>query len=354
MSVVRIAVIGPSRAPVAEPFSGGLTAHVWSMCHKLMERGHEIALFAAPGSDPTLPVRELDLHGLQLSQDSRSDVSMPPDVMMSEHHAYLTLMMDLAASSSFDVIYNNSLHYLPLATARFVRTPMITTLHTPPTPWLESAVQSGPCSTSRFVAVSEHTARRWHPILGDVDVVRNGVDLVRWPAGPGGPGAVWTGRLVPEKAPHLAVQAARLAGVPLTLAGPVGDPDYVGREILPLLGGDIRYAGHLDQAATSRLVRESCVSVVTPMWDEPYGLVVAEALASATPVAGFARGGIPEVVDATCSRLVDGGDVPALAAAMRAAARLRRECARLRAVQHCSAELMVDGYEALLRPKIAA
>ena len=54
----------------------------------------------------------------------------------------------------------------------------------------------------------------------------NGLDLRDWPAGPGGGPAVWSGRIVPEKAPHLAIEACRIAGVPLVLAGPVQDQAY--------------------------------------------------------------------------------------------------------------------------------
>ena len=153
----RIAIIGPSRSAVAEPFSGGLAAHVWALTAGLVERGHDVTLFAAPGSDPQLPVRELAVTALRLSDDARRDVSMPSDVAIREHHAYLKLMLELAADAEFDVIHNHSLHYLPVAMAAAVSIPMVTTLHTPPTPWLESAVQAAGCSPMRFVAVSGYT-----------------------------------------------------------------------------------------------------------------------------------------------------------------------------------------------------
>ncbi|SHH09353.1 Glycosyltransferase involved in cell wall bisynthesis [Jatrophihabitans endophyticus] len=351
----RIAVIAPSRSPLAEPFSGGLVAHVWALCTNLLQRGHDVTVFASPGSDPRLPLSDIALTGPVLSEDARADVSMPPDVVLDEHHAYLSVMMQLAAQPGrYDVVHNHSLHHLPIAMARFVSTPMVTTLHTPPTPWLESAVQSGPRTAMRFVAVSEHTAGRWRPLLDHVDVVPNGVDLARWPAGPGGCDLAWTGRLVPEKAPHLAIHAARRAGRRLVLAGPVDDRDYYKLEIEPLLGDDVVHAGHLDQAALSELVRTSAAVVVTPVWDEPYGLVVAEALASGTPVAGFRRGGVPEVVDDSCARLVRGGDIAALAGAIDEAVLLPRAAARARAEQACSLELMMDRYEALLTGAVAA
>ena len=350
----RIAIIGPARTPIAEPFSGGLTAHIRALTERLCRRGHDVTLFAAPGSDPDLPVVELAMN-LRLSDDARQDVSMPPEVFMHEHHAYLGLMTGLARQRSrFDVVHNHSQHHLPIALSYLLSAPMITTLHTPPTPWLESAVQVGPAPATRFVAVSRFTAAQWRPLLGTVDVVANGVDCDHWTAGPGGPDLVWSGRMVPEKAPHLAVEAARLAGRRIVLAGPVADPVYFEACVRPLLGPGAHYAGHLDQLALARLVRTSAVAVATPVWDEPYGLVLAEALACGTPVATFARGGTVEVVDESCARLAVPDDVASLAAAIVGAAGLDRRAARRRALEHCSIERMVDEYELLLDDTVAA
>ena len=351
----RIAIIGPSRTPVAEPFSGGLTAHIRALTERLCRRGHDVTLFAAPGSDPDLPVVELAMGALRLSDTARQDVSMPPELFMEEHHAYLALMLTLARQRGrFDVIHNHSQHHLPIAMSPLVATPMVTTLHTPPTPWLESAVQVGPTSSVRFVAVSAFTAAQWEPVLGRVEVVANGVDCDRWTMGPGGPDLVWSGRMVPEKAPHLAIAAARLLGRRIVLAGPVADPVYFAQQVRPLLGPDAVYAGHLEQTALSQLVRTSAVAVASPEWDEPYGLVLAEALASGTPVATFARGGTIEVVDRSCARLAVPGDVASLARAIDDASRLDRSVARRWAETHCSIERMMDEYELLLGDTVAA
>lgn len=346
---LRIAVLAPSHSPIVEPFSGGQAAHVWWLATLLLARGHDITLFAPPGTDARLPRVDLDLTGLRLSDDAVGDVSMPSDLAIREHHAYLSVMLQLAeVPDRFDLVHNQSLHYLPVAMARNLTIPMVTTLHTPPTPWLESAVQAGGGSRGiRFAAVSSDTARRWEPLLGPVDVIRNGVDLRQWPAGPGGEDLVWTGRLVPEKAPHLAIRAAAASGRRLVLAGPMADRDYFKDEVEPLLGERAVYAGHLEQRRLARLVGSSAAALVTPRWNEPYGLVVAEALACGTPVAGFARGGMPEIVDDSCARLVAGEDVAGLAAAIDEVVGLRREDARARAEQACSIERMVDAYEEL-------
>ena len=182
----------------------------------------------------------------------------------------------------------------------------------------------------------------------------NGVDLDTWRVGPGGDDAVWTGRIVPEKAPHLAIDAARLAGLPLRLLGPIHDVNYFDEQVGPRLGRDIEYLGHGSAATVAEIVGRSGVAVITPTWEEPFGLVVAEALACGTPVAGFARGALPELVDPDTGVLVSAGDVAALAQAMTAATRLDRSACRRRAVDRFSATRMVDDYERWFAELIAS
>ena len=343
---MRVGIVASARFPIVEPFAGGLEAHTWSLAHGLRSRGHEVTVFAAPGSDPALGARELQVRYPTISDLARSDISMTPEWWLQEHHAYLSLMLELR-ESDLDVVHNNSLHYLPVAMAASLRAPVVTTLHTPPTPWLESAIQAPRHCPVVFAAVSRHTARAWRHVVPHATVVRNGVDTNRWRQGSGGGPAVWSGRLVPEKGPHLAVQAARLAGVPLRLAGPVLDTAYFDQMVRPWLGHDVEHVGHLRTDELVELVGAASVSLVTPCWEEPYGLVVAESLSCGTPVAGFARGALPELVDSRQARLVAPGDVTALAAAVLQAAELDRDQARAHAVSTCSVEAMVDGYEAL-------
>jgi glycosyltransferase involved in cell wall biosynthesis len=350
MSRLRIALIASARFAIREPFAGGLEAHTWALAKGLRHRGHEVTVFAGAGCDPGLGVHELSAARPWISDAARADVSMPAQVWLEEHHAYLQLLLELAdrGRADFDVVHNNCLHYLPVAMARAVPVPMISTLHTPPTPWLESAVQAGPCPVI-FTAVSKHTSRAWKHAIPAIRVIRNGVDLDRWQPGPGGGPALWLGRLVPEKGADLAIQAARRAGQPLNLAGPITDRDYYAARVEPLLGSGVRYLGHLSHDELTVRLGRARACLVTPRWDEPYCLVAAEALASGTPVCGFARGALPELLDDRCAVLVEPDDVQELSAGLLAAARLPRAAARAHAAAHCSQDQMIGQYEDLYR-----
>jgi glycosyltransferase involved in cell wall biosynthesis len=332
-ATLRIALIASTRYPLREPFAGGLEAHSWQLARALGERGHDVCVFAGPGSDPDLHVHETPPMPA-LSDAARKDVSMPPEYFLAEHSAYLTLMLGLL-DGGYDVVHNNSLHYLPIAMADALGCPMLTTLHTPPTPWIESAVAARPAPRSRFAAVSRVTAEQWRPTIPEPWVVPNGIDLARWVPGPGGGVPVWSGRIVPEKGLDLAIEAARTAGTGLRIAGPRPDAGYFARCIEPRLGDGIEYLGHLDHRRLCSLVGSASVAVVSPRWEEPYG-----------------RGALPDLIDGTNGVLAPADDVVGLAAAIRGAARLGRAGVRRSAERTCSVDVMVDRYERLYRRMI--
>jgi glycosyltransferase involved in cell wall biosynthesis len=155
---------------------------------------------------------------------------------------------------------------------------------------------------------------------------------------------VWFGRLVPEKAPHDALRIAAASGRRVRLAGPLPNRRYFDDAVRPLLGPGAEYVGHLGVDDLVTLVGCSAASLVTPAWDEPYGLVAAESLACGTPVLGFDRGGLREFVTPGCGVLVAGGDLEAAARQVEEVASLDRGACREQAVRRCSVEHMIDAY----------
>ncbi|WP_458094381.1 glycosyltransferase [Roseomonas sp. WA12] len=341
---MKIAIIAHLKYPIAEPFAGGLEMHTHLLARHLIGRGHEVTLFASAGSDPAL-----NLRAVCPPTGTPTEALEAERTALAEHRAYVAIM-DAVSCGGFDVVHNNSLHYLPLLEAHRVSAPMVTSFHCPPFMELENGVAERSRRDMRFVAVSDVVVGMWQGVVRVDAVIPNGIDLdlfqprlERTEAAH----AIWFGRLVPEKGAHLAIAAARLAGMPLRIAGPMNDAAYWREEVAPALGGDVTYLGHLDHAALSRAVAAASVAVITPRWEEPYGLVVAEALACGTPVAGFARGALPELTDAATGRLAPADDVGALARAIRAAASLSRADCRARAEAICDARVMVGAYEEL-------
>ncbi len=354
---MHVALIASARHPIRRPFMGGLESHTYHHARALRARGHRVTVFAG-GGDDDLEVDDVlaDAHRFGFSDAAMDDVSAMSLAFLAEHHAYLSLMRALAVRDDIDVVHNESLHYLPIAMAPDLPSPVVTTLHTPPTPWLESAFATLPDPDRvRVVSVSDTNAAAWH-LATPIEVVPNGIPLEEWPfvAEPASDRAVWMGRIVPEKGPELAIDACRALGMDLVLAGPVADPDFHAAEVVPRLGDGITHVGHLANPELAELVGTSRVLLATPRWDEPYGLVVAEALATGTPVAALDRGAVPELLTARTGVVAASEDPEDLAAAVVAAGRLDRADARAWAEQHASIDVMVDRYEAIYRDLAAA
>ena len=251
----------------------------------------------------------------------------------------------------FDVIHNNALHPFLLSIAADLPTPMLAVLHTPVYKELAAAVQyaSERNTTSRLaaVSVSESLAEEWTPFI-DSDTVYNGIEVERWPFLQGEPtgDALWYGRIVPEKAPHFAIQAALKAGYAIEIAGPISDQTYFTNRIEPLIDGHtVRYLGHLRHSRIKQALSRARVFLNTSVWEEPYGFVYAEALASGTPVATFESGAAREILTEECGVIASDRTVEALSMAVAKAVNLSRAACRERAMTFCHIDTMIAGYE---------
>lgn len=336
---MKIAMISHLKYSIGEPFAGGLEMHTHLLTMALRAKGHEVTLFAATGSDPATGAIELcPPTGENSAASARA-----------EHRVYARLM-DRLAASDVDVVHNNSLHQGPLERCGNLKIPMVTTLHTPPFESLARAAVQVTAPLHRFVSVSKTLAGFWaHLVIVD-DLITNGVDLsdFQFMAAPAQVRYwVWYGRIVPEKGLHLAIDAAVAAGVEFRFAGPIADEAYFAGAIVPRLAHGVTYAGHLTHQALAVLVGGARVCLCTPRWDEPFGLVIAEALACGTPVAGFRRGALPELLDSASGVLIEGEDPVRLAVAALAAEGLARTACHARAERHWDAGRMVGQYEDL-------
>ena len=259
---LRIALIAPSQYPIASRSPGGSRRWCGS-CDRARARGHDVSLFAAEGSDGADERHVLPVGGWAPSRTAAGDCSMPVEGFMSAHHAYLRLLMSLAGRWADELRRRPQPRPAPPARSRWRRCsgmPVLTTLHTPPTPWLESAVIAAP--TRGDAPGRVRRGQRLHrpgvagPAPDDAaSVVLNGVDLGDVATRSAVATAGLVGRFVPEKAPHLAIEAARRAGMPITLAGPVVDRTYFAEAIRPRLGPDVEYGGHLADPGPRRAGR---------------------------------------------------------------------------------------------------
>ncbi|MGB3151277.1 MAG: glycosyltransferase, partial [Maribacter sp.] len=237
---------------------------------------------------------------------------------------------------------------LPMLIGNFAVLPLITTIHTPIFEYLSLGAENRfPCDNHRFVMVSKSLRRTWNSIIEGAEVVYNGIDIRKWRfnADPEGDYLFWYGRICKEKGTHLAIEAAIKSQHKLILAGPISNDDYFNEYVSPLLtAGNIEYAGHLHQAQINDLLCNASAFLFTSTWSEPYGLTLAESLSCGTPVVAFDSGAAKEILTQDCGTIVEQGCLYKFIKAIYRTKKLNRHYCRLRAVNFCSHELMVDAY----------
>ncbi|WP_293786720.1 glycosyltransferase family 4 protein [uncultured Pedobacter sp.] len=348
---MNIGIIAHLKHPIRKPYMGGLEAFTYEVTKRLIARGHTVTLYASELSDPDLNVNviltDVDYDRETLSRFRSHELS---EDFISTHHAYLELMQDIDGREH-DVIFNNSLNYVPLTMSTVTATPMVTVLHTPPIFEMKRAMlQERKTGRIRYVSVSKPNALAWQPFLNHCEVICNGVDISLWKfyAKPAGDYLVWFGRIHPDKGTHIAIQAAKLAGYPIKVAGSIADSHYFQTYVEPLIDERVELLGNCSHETLNELIGNARCALITPCWDEPFGLVVAESLACGTPVAGISRGALPYLVTAGTGCLTSSNDPGELANCINTAVEMDRATCRRQAEENLDIERMIDAYELLL------
>lgn len=227
--------------------------------------------------------------------------------------------------------------------------PILVTLHLPPSWYPESIWSLPPHIHLQCVSESQRQACP-EAVRNHLPVIANGVPLP--PAGDTRKRnfALLLSRICPEKNLHVALDAAKLANVPVLLAGQVFPyPDhlrYFEKEIRPRLGVKARYIGPVGGPAKQRLLASARCLLLPTLAPETSSLVAIEALAAGTPVVAFPSGAIPEILEpGRTGFLVH--DAKSMAAAIHSASTLDPEACRAAALERFSAVRMLREYLAL-------
>lgn len=167
---------------------------------------------------------------------------------------------------------------------------------------------------------------------------------------------VFLGRVEEIKGPHIAIEIARRVGRRLVIAGNIPDEKraWVDAHVLSHVDGDrIQYVGPVDDAEKNTLLGRAGAFLMPILWDEPFGIVMAEAMACGTPVLGFDRGAVPEVIEDGVTGFVR-PDITTLVEAVGSLATLDRAACRERVSRLYSEHAVVEGYLAVYRTRLGA
>ena len=335
---MKILQLAPIWETVPPPAYGGIEAVVADLCNGLVQRGHEVTL-CAPGDSRT-SAELLSIYPQSLR--TAKDVSDPsPYIWM---HAALSL----CEGRSFDIIHNHA-GELVMAMSHLIDVPILTTRHGPfPPDW--KFVWDHYEGWYNTISRSERLQMPPVPTGTYGDVVYNGIDVESFPyCEDKDDYLLFLSRISLEKGTHLAIEAARRLGLPLIIAGKVDpvDQEYFHTAVEPLIDDEwITFVGEADSVAKRRLYARARCLLLPLLWEEPFGLVMVEAMACGTPVIAFPRGSAPELIrDGETGYLV--GDVDEMVAAVRRVDRIDPRRCRDHVAEHFSVARMTDGYLAL-------
>jgi glycosyltransferase involved in cell wall biosynthesis len=360
---MRILEVAPFVAPIDESRTelGGAQIILQDLSRGLVARGHDVMLAAAQGSrvegveiiDLGIDSTKMQRADLGPTNDARSD-----DAEQRASFAKLRAWID-ANASEIDVIHAHAYDAPAFASLFGAPRPVAHTLHLPPLD--ELVVRAARmASDAMLVTVSDANAAAWRKAGVPVrTVVPNGVDVSRIPfSRDRGDHLLYAGRISPEKGVAAAIEIAERTRRGILIVGTIYDEAYFAKRVAPRVravpdaapAARVRgaiYIGPRSREEVYVLMGHAAAFVLPVEWDEPFGLVAVESLATGTAVVAYRRGGLADILDYTSGELVSPGDLDAFVAAVpRAVDKDPLECRRR--AERFNLEAMVAGYERVL------
>jgi glycosyltransferase involved in cell wall biosynthesis len=340
---MRVALVAPPFIPVPPVRYGGTELFVAHLARGLAARGHQVLIYA---NGESVPPRGTGLRCLYTA--SEWPLERPSDAAVKEL-AHAAWACD-DASGSADIVHVNGVSGVILS--RFLKAPVVATLHHSRDRSVSAVFAQYPRVS--YVGISRSQIEK--ESLPNATVVHHGIDLDAYPlVSRKEDYLVFLGRITPEKAPHVAVEVARRAGRRLLIAGEIQPMyrEYWEKRVKPLVDGtNVEYVGEAGFAEKIDILGRAAAMLFPIQWDEPFGLVMLEAMACGTPVLAFRRGSVPEVVEDGVSGWIcdDDEDMARRAAAPELApASCRQHVASRFTIEH-----MAAGYEDVYRRALAA
>ncbi len=333
---MRIAQVAPlwERVP---PFRyGGIELIVQLLTDQLVQRGHEVTLFASGDS----------LTKAKLSSVHDQALRLDPGIKEPTLYEQMILSEVYQNADNFDIIHSH-IGCAALGYSALVKTPTVHTMHGIFTPDNEKIFRM--FASQPYISISE--AQR-EPRLGlnYIHTVYNGIDTGAYsfhPTPKQPPYLAFVGRMSPEKGPREAIKIAQATGYSLKMAGKIDvvDRDFYQDQVEPMIDGEqIQYLGEVTHEEKVRLLGEASLTLFPINWREPFGLVMIESMATGTPVVGMALGSVPEVISNgitgfacdSLEKIID--SIPD-------ALKLDRQTCRDFVVKHFSVKSMTNEYE---------
>ena len=342
MKKLKIAQIAPLWETIPPKRYGGIEIMIDKITNELLKRGHKVTLFASGNSKTKAKLRSVfpkSLFEMKVDWYHRSQN------LINAANAF-------GAADEFDVIHNHTGDN-GLLFSEMSKTPVLTTLHNV----LPGSKQKSSdeyitmkyfSRKTNFVSISFDQRMHTDIKFNYVDTIYNGINLKDFTFNPKPQDyLVWLGRIHYGKGLWNAINAAKISKEKLIIAGNITcetDEEYF-QSVKPMIDGkQIKYIGEVGLKKKNELLSNAKAVLFPTIWEEPFGLVMAEAMATGTPVIGFKKGSVPEVIKNGKTGFVVKNDKEMIKAIKNINKIDRAEC-RKHVEKYFTVEKMVDGYE---------
>lgn len=329
---MKIGLVAPIWYPIPPKGYGGIELVVSLLTEGLIERGHDVTLFAAGESTTKAKL----VSSFELAPSEKIGQAYPD--LINALTAYLV-------EDEFDIIHDHSGAIGPSIGA-FSQTPVLHTLHGPAT---KESRRLYEMLSPRiyFNAISEYQ-RKCFGDLNFAATVYNAVDLRSYPfSATKGDYLLFLGRMNPEKGAHLAVEIANRLGERLVMVTKMAEPAeklYFEEKVKPLIKENTEVIGEIDVATKANLFKNAKCTLFPIQWPEPFGLVMIESMATGTPVVAMRDGAVPEVIiNGDTGFIVN--DVDEMVSAVKRIDEIDPRACRRYVEERFSTVTMVDNYE---------
>lgn len=328
MPAKKLAVLAPVAWRTPPRQYGAWETVASNITEGFVARGWNVTLFATKDS-----VTRAHLHAV-VDKGYEEDPTVDPKVA-----EYLHISEVFEHAAEFDLIHSHY-DFMALSYTRLVKTPVLTTIHGFSSPRIMPVYEK--YRDGYFVSISNADRA---PGLNYLATVYNGIDLSLYPLQErGGDHLVFLGRIHPDKGVHLAIEVARLSGLPLLIAGIIQDHAYFRDRVEPHLDETIRYVGPVDVPGKNKLFEQARVLLHLNTIPERFGLVLAEANAAGVPAIAMDLGSCREVIkDGETGFLVN--NVQEAVNCLQHLPAIDRRVCRQRVQRYFSVEEMVQCYE---------
>ncbi len=317
------------------PYSNqAIYSHVAWLTDSLVKRGHDVSLFASGNSETKGKLE-------YVTEKPTTKMNLPEKTI--NHYLNFLISRCYSQSSQFDVIHSH-FNLLSCFYSKLVKTPTVHSIHSPITDRIKPFLLN--FKTNRFISFSL-AQRKAMPELNWIGNIYHGVDTNIFSYNPNPKDyLLYIGRITKEKGVHLAIKAAKAAGEKLIIAGRSYPEEGYWHEHIEkhIDEKNIKYVGEADFKDKIKLYQNAKALLFPTQYKEVFGYAMIEAMAAGTPVIGWKKGSVPEIVaDKKTGFVVK--STKEMIEAVKNIKKISREATRKRAELYFSLDKMVSGYE---------